>query len=210
MTDFKTVTFFTTLLVTMFLSSCNGQVKKAIPKQETTISVVQPKLIKSQNSNESNNVHSIIQDKEGFIWFATTGDGVYRYDGKTFTNFTTKDGLNSNCVLSMLQDHSGNIWLGTDNGLSRFDGKTFYQIPITTNTNLFYNQPSRNISVSSILQDKKGIFWLACEENGVYNYNGNNFTWFIDKQNINNPNKFDPKTVTNVMEDKKGHIWFTT
>ncbi len=114
------------------------------------------------------------QDKTGNFWF-TTKDGICRYDGKTFTNFTTKDGIGGSeiwgmfleqsgiiwitargattrfdpslplsnpeaftvftvedglncCVQSMYQDHSGNMWWGTGQGLYRFDGKRFYQV----------------------------------------------------------------------------------
>jgi uncharacterized protein YceK len=72
MANLKIVNIFFTLLVTLLISSCHGQVKTESSKQDTSISVLQSKLIKSQNSNEGDNVHSIIQDKEGFIWFATT------------------------------------------------------------------------------------------------------------------------------------------
>ena len=42
-----------------------------------------------------------------------------------FMNYTSADGLSSNTVLSMLQDRDGLIWIGTTNGLNRFDGCTF-------------------------------------------------------------------------------------
>jgi ligand-binding sensor domain-containing protein len=207
---YLTTNLYSFFLVTMFLSSCNGQVKTNLPEQQTIVSAGQPKLIKSQSSNEADNVHCILQDKEGDIWFATTRDGVYRYDGKTFINYTTKDGLNSNCVFSMLQDKAGNIWFGTNNGLSRFDGKTFSYIPISVNkTNPIVKNTINNIGVNTILQDKKGTFWLATES-GVICYDGKEFSNFIDNPSIINPSKFNPKTVTNIIEDKKGNIWFTT
>ena len=60
------------------------------------------------------------------MWFTTNDNGVWRYDGKSFSNFTTKDGLINNSVFSVLEDRSGNLWFGTRNGgLSRYDGKTF-------------------------------------------------------------------------------------
>jgi ligand-binding sensor domain-containing protein len=51
---------------------------------------------------------------------------VYCYDGKTMKNYTNKDGLVNNSVMSILEDKQGNLWFGTRGcGLSRFDGKTF-------------------------------------------------------------------------------------
>ena len=62
------------------------------------MSTAQPKLITTQGAGPANNVACSMQDKKGNLWFGTTGEGVYQYDGKSFTNFTTKDGLNSNMV----------------------------------------------------------------------------------------------------------------
>lgn len=45
---------------------------------------------------------SVLEDKKGNFWFATIGSGVYYYDGKSFQNYTTKDGLAS--------DRVGNIY----------------------------------------------------------------------------------------------------
>ncbi|MFN8346324.1 MAG: two-component regulator propeller domain-containing protein [Spirosomataceae bacterium] len=170
-------------------------------------------LIKSQSKNPGDNVHCSLQDRKGNLWFATTADGVFRYDGTYFTNFTTKDGLNSNGVFAIYEDKKGNIWFGTDKGVSRFDGKFFTYIPISmVNTNYidhFNNKPATTVFVNSILEDKNGKFWFGAE-NGIYCYDGKTFTRFIDNTTIINPNKFDPKLVLCMIEDKKGNIWFTT
>jgi streptogramin lyase len=48
-------------------------------------------------------------------------------DGKTFTHYTVKEGLTNNDVSCIFQDESGNLWFGTNGGVSRLDrdGKTF-------------------------------------------------------------------------------------
>ena len=43
----------------------------------------------------------------------------------TFRNFTTHDGLPGNFILAIEEDDSGSLWIGTNNGLSRFNGKRF-------------------------------------------------------------------------------------
>ena len=54
------------------------------------------------------------------------GAGLSRYDGTSFTRFTTKDGLIHNSIWSILEDKAGNIWVGTrETGLSLYDGKAF-------------------------------------------------------------------------------------
>jgi ligand-binding sensor domain-containing protein len=114
-------------MVTCF-TSCNGQnkskeVSKKLPISKP-ISIGQPKIVKTQNSGKSDNIYCSIEDRSGNLWFGTTDQGVYRFDGKLFYNYTIKEGLISNCIWSILKDKSGNIWFGTRNtGLYKFDGK---------------------------------------------------------------------------------------
>ena len=128
----------TLLLVLICLSSCNGQTKTASQtfklKELIASHTGQPKLIRTQGSSNYQNVCCGIQDKKGNIWFGTTGEGVYKYDGKLFTQFTMNDGLNSNCVWSILEDRAGNIWFGTSEGICRSEGNEIKRIPISINT----------------------------------------------------------------------------
>ena len=81
-----------------------------------------------------NTVFAIHRDQSGVLWFGT-GRGVSVYatnngrlrltDGKSFQNFTVKDGLVSNYVYSIYQASDGVLWFGTGGGVSRYDGKGF-------------------------------------------------------------------------------------
>ncbi|MEY4904405.1 MAG: hypothetical protein RLZZ292_2220 [Bacteroidota bacterium] len=205
-----------TLLFALLLAvACKGQVKTNGATNTETL----PKLLKTQGSTWVDNVHCGIQDKAGDIWFGTTGEGIYRYDGKTFTQFTVKDGLNSNCVWSILEDKMGSIWVGTDNGLCRYDpsadkvdGKIFTSIAMTNPINLLLRHKlSEENDVSSILQDKNGIIWFGTTA-GVYCYNplkdGHSFTRFLDDKRIVNDSAMTLKSVQCLLEDKNGAIWF--
>ncbi|UYQ95975.1 histidine kinase [Chitinophaga horti] len=55
-------------------------------------------------------VYSMVQDKEGFMWFATE-TGVSRFDGTHFKNFTTADGLSNNEIIRLFCDSKGRVWL---------------------------------------------------------------------------------------------------
>ncbi len=72
-----------------------------------------------------NYVISLCEDVRGQIWVGTYGNGICRITGsesfnRRFINYTNKQGLCNNVVYAIAEDKKGNLWLSTDNGLSRF------------------------------------------------------------------------------------------
>lgn len=201
---------FTFLTILIIGTSCNGQVKKDLPKEKVseskTISDRQPKLIKTQGSQPSDNVHCSMQDKVGNLWFGTTGEGVYKYDGKSFIQFTVEDGLNSNMVYCILEDKDGKIWIGTETGVCLYDGKTFTKIQITSRKNMPPNKVRNTHDVFSIMQDKKGKLWFATID-GVYIYDGKTFTPFLVNEGAGGMMSSN-NNVERILEDNAGNIWF--
>ncbi len=124
-------------LLLIFASSCNSQSKAQSHE-----------IGKAVNIAKDADFRCGMRDKKGRLWFGTYWKGVYRYDGNSFTNFTEKDGLQNNKVLSILEDNDGNIWLGTDEGVCRYDGRTFTNIPVSI-TNNNYLQPLNAYSKSA-------------------------------------------------------------
>jgi ligand-binding sensor domain-containing protein len=79
------------------------------------------KLARTQGSSKYANVHCSLQDHHGNYWFGTTGEGIYHYDGRSFTQFTEEDGLSSNFVWCVYEDKEGRIWFGTADGACRYE-----------------------------------------------------------------------------------------
>lgn len=75
------------------------------------------------NSLSYNTIRAVVEDGTGILWIATGGGGLNKLHIETgeFTIYTEDDGLPGNIVLGILIDASGNLWLSTNNGLSRFD-----------------------------------------------------------------------------------------
>lgn len=223
--DFLNKPIYSLLLVLIFLNSGNGQTK-TLPQTDSPSELKasltgQPKLTKTQGSNEYQNIACGIQDKNGNLWFGTVGEGVYKYDGKLFTQFTMEDGLSSNAVFSLLEDKSGNIWFGTSNGICRSDGNKIISIPISfyirpvITDNSYYNEWSTKNTVWSMLQDKSGKIWFGTGD-GVYCYNGVTFSrllandYVINNDYIINKDSLKLKLVSDILEDKNGNIWFAS
>lgn len=75
-----------------------------------------------------NDVRAVISDPFNpgqYLWLATGGGGISRFDlnTRTFRSYTEKDGLANRMVYGMLTDDEGSLWLSTNNGLSKFDIK---------------------------------------------------------------------------------------
>ena len=70
-------------------------------------------------------VYDIVQDSIGYLWLATQGGGLARFDGDEFTVFNEKSGLQSNFVNSLLviQD---SLYIGTHSGLSIYSNGKFF------------------------------------------------------------------------------------
>ena len=144
----------------------------------------------------SSTVWSMLKDKYGNLWFGTK-NGLSRYNGKSFTHYTKKEGLKNNIILSIIEDKSGNIWFGTrGGGVTKYDGKSF--------TNYTQKEGLNQNTVYSIFEDKYGNIWFGTFGGGVIKYDGKFFTNFTIKEGLSN------NIVVSIFEDKNRNLWFGT
>lgn len=183
-------------IILSLLISCNGQ--SVAHAKNNPAQNVQPKDISDQLGEY---LISIFEDSKGNLWFGTLSKGVAKYDGKSLTYLTVKDGLLSNRVGSILEDSDGNLWFGTGFGVSKYNGETF--VHYTEEDGLCDN------SVKNILFDKKGILWIGTLT-GVCTFNGHDFSSFpLPKPDLEVP-YYQETTywVSEIYEDSKGNMWF--
>ena len=185
----------------IFMNSCNGQIEnKNISNEE----------IKSNLTHQSisfdKNIRSIFQDSKGNYWFGTNGAGVYRYDTKTLTQFTVKDGLADNQVLNIQEDDLGNIWFGTGVfGISKFDG-----IKFTTMT----NKVKITNGTENEWKSKNNNLWFYAG-GGVFRYSNSSldylpFVPLSSTSQTSDPFSLSRYCVYSILKDKKGNVWFGT
>jgi len=106
---------------------------------------------------------------------------------------TTSHGPNTS-VRTIRQDRKGKIWLASNEGIIRYDGKSFTNITGKLSSYRFF----------SVLEDRKGNFWFGSYGSGVYYYDGKSFQNFTTKQGL------VCNEVFTIYEDKTGNIWFGT
>jgi ligand-binding sensor domain-containing protein len=83
-------------------------------------------MAEGQQTYNPNYVFALIAAKDDTVWAGTWGGGVGHYDGKSWKNYTTQDGLAGNIVYSVAQDMDGGLWFGTNGGLTYFDGSNWH------------------------------------------------------------------------------------
>jgi signal transduction histidine kinase/ligand-binding sensor domain-containing protein len=145
----------------------------------------------------SKTIYQSMQDKNGFIWFASDA-GAFRYDGKYFKRFSTQDGLADNEVLKIYEDKTGRIWFLSLNGHLSFWNNGIIHNPDNTP---FLRKAYTGSSLFSFYEDTKGRLWFGTVAAGFILIENETVT-------IYSPEKFKSKiSSVYVHEDFQGNIW---
>ena len=157
-----------------------------------------------------NTVLSICQDKSGFLWFATY-DGLNRYDGKEFRVFRSVAGDSTSIVHNLIrrlyEDNQGNLWIGTEGGISVYN-------PATECFTNYVHDPNDPASIPSnrqrgFVQNSSDKLWIATE-GGVccYDYQTQKFNRIV--HDPDNKNSLSNNFVRSIFADSQGKLWFGT
>ena len=147
----------------------------------------------------STRVRGMLEDNAGNIWFASEDSGVYRFDGKTITNISEKEGLGNNYAGGMLQDKSGTFWFTMKDGICRYDGNAF--------TNLTTKDGLGGSEVWGIYEETSGIIWITARgsttryDPSADKAGGTPFTVFTEKDGLN-------CCVQSMHQDRSGNMWW--
>ncbi|MEO7098935.1 MAG: two-component regulator propeller domain-containing protein [Luteolibacter sp.] len=192
-----------TLMILALLASAPrpAQAQERVPQKDLFFA-----HLATADGLSENRVFAILQDRQGFMWFATR-DGLNRYDGNSFVVFKNNPddpaSLSSNFIVALLEDDQGYLWVGTyGGGVNRFD-------PITGRFTRYRHDPKNPNSLSGdmvkcIAQDHRGNLWFG-GDTGLSRFDPatQTFTRYdtnSDGQSI--------AMVNAMIEDSHGDIWF--
>lgn len=187
--------FFVTLISTLTYQLAKGQ-------QDLNFITLNTK-----NGMSSNAVNTILQDRNGLIWFGTS-DGLNKFDGTNFTVYINKSNdstsISSNKISALLEDRNGRLWVGTNGG-----GLLYYDPKLDTFISFVGNGiPNRNVdfNVLTLYQDKAGNIWVGTF--GGYRII-NTKTYQVRNEGVNDLIG-NGSSVTSFIEGNNNKMWIGT
>jgi ligand-binding sensor domain-containing protein len=176
------------------LAACNGQ--GAAQKKSTELYAEQ-RVVGDTVQELGNNIMIVYQDTKNVYWFGSWETGVYRYDGKSLVNYTTKHGLYVNRVDDIKEDKAGNIYfsgMNPNSTLTKFDGQAFTTIKATPSTE--WKLEANDVWLKHDFRTEK-----------VYRFDGTTFYELTIPKPPHLSNRFE---IYSIYKDKKGNMWFGT
>lgn len=135
-------------------------------------------------------------DRAGRIWIGTAGGGISCYENGHFTSYAKAVGLASDTVRSLCEDRDGNLWIGTDHGLSRFRDGTF--------TRFEEKDGLGEAMVLSLSEDREGSLWIGTLGAGLHRIRDSVFTRYGRDQGLSHD------SILPIYEDRAGNMWIGT
>ncbi len=152
----------------------------------------------------------ILHDHEHNVWMGDWGNGLNFYDHRKrqFTTYQSDpnnqdSSLSNNVVFGLCEDQQGNVWVGTEGGLNRFDRRSGkfvqYQHEEKNPRSLSHN------AVYSLLVDHQGTLWVGTEQGlNRLDPTTNHFTRYTLKDGL------PSDVIKGMLEDGKGNLWLST
>lgn len=139
-----------------------------------------------------NTVRTVFVDTSDDLWIGTDQSGLYRLHNGCFSNYRQASGLIANSVTEIAQHRTGEIWLATPKGISRFDGRSF--------TN--YRSPGLTL-VRAFHWDRSGSLWIGTYGGGLFRLKEGKFARITMRDGL-----FD-NVASSILEDRDGNFWIS-
>lgn len=121
----------------------------------------------------------------------------------SFNQLTIGNGLSNGNITCILQDSRGFIWIGTDDGLNKYDG---YQMTIFRQNPQLVNSIGGN-SIRCLFEDSQSNLWIGLKGNGLSKLNLKTGVFKTYKHLPSEKKSISYNDVSGIVEDKQGKIW---
>lgn len=123
-----------------------------------------------------------------------------------FGSIGLEQGLSQSSVMSVLQDHTGFLWVGTQDGLNRFDGLEF---------KVYRNHPQDPNSLSNnfikvLYEDRQGTLWAGTDGGGLCRFDRKTERFRTFRHDPQNPASLGANSIWAICEDAQGNLWIGT
>jgi PAS domain S-box-containing protein len=164
-------------------------------KQPIRCERCEPQFVQIENDPSLNfDIRLVYEDGDGTIWVATNLEGLFAYRDNRFTTYTTKDGLASNAVRAIQQDHDGALWIGSRGGLNRFKDGRF--------TAYTEKEGLAGSAVQAMLMDSDRTLWIATRQ-GLNRFKNGRFTTYTANEGLYCSFAYS------LVEDSRGSLWMS-
>ena len=130
-----------------------------------------------------------------------SGEQNYR-----FKNISIEDGLPSSFITSIVQDNQGFIWIGTYNGIVRYDGQTFRHFLNESDD----QKKTNSIVIKNILQDSSGNIWVLTRNRGLYKFISESNKYKRYHYGSGDLSGLKSNYILSIIQDRKGIVWVGT
>lgn len=154
-------------------------------------------------------IQTVLEGSNGSFWFGLDEAGLLRWqkETNTFTHYNENDGLSHNNVMSLAEGDDGNIWIGTEFGLSRFNlsENRFYNYFSQSNNP---NSLSSHEQITGLEVDNQGNVWIGSKGGlHLYQESSNDFRYISFEDYL--PDLQLPK-INTIKADPSGNLWIGT
>jgi signal transduction histidine kinase/ligand-binding sensor domain-containing protein len=135
----------------------------------------------------------LLHDRRGGLWIGTKNDGLYHIANAIADHFGVADGLSDDNVSDLFEDHEGNIWVATPNGVDRF-----HRLSVLSFSS---KQGFRGIGGSAVLASRDGHTIWTTGPQGLAAMRDGKVTLITQKEGL------PGQQVTGLFEDHLGALW---
>ncbi|MGE0079277.1 MAG: ATP-binding protein [Bacteroidales bacterium] len=148
-------------------------------------------------------INCIYSSPEQNLWVGSRFYGLFAYDGKTWKQYNTDNGLSSNSIISIYARNDSCVWVATDNDICRFDGKTWTR-------EIFHPQLLLTREGGELIESNDGSIWINKSlrewKRRAFTFNSAPKVAYENFRTVRcRPDKFPPKTTIQVYTKEVDH-----